>query len=916
MPEPPQIIGSYNSVSPTALVVNELGAIGSLLADSLLAFGCRIYFFGNKKTDEILHLQGKNNFEQIDNLDRVYEAPTLNYIFYLSTLQKKQLVELAKKAKEKGAKFLLAFSGSLTDAEKIVKEISDTGVDIRVCLFDEIYGPRLSEGFFPPIIKKAVLGEKISITRDQVLGIYLVYSSDFISGINRAMFSPDTNNKILKVAGDLVTPLAFLAEIEKKFKKMPPVEFVPVQEKETEKHFDLGEDFGWKPEVSLVEGINKTTLWLERKKEEKISDSKTEKEVFSSSGQNSHVIKKIIFGVSIFISLACLFFLLPSGIIWYKLNLAERQFSLTKKYLDENNLVMVSESLSNAQGNFLQAKKTFDISAPFYSLIGLESSVWQAEPMLNGSLDFLQSTNSFLKAFDIFKLIFSTGIKGGEIDYLSEIKKADLLLEEAYFDISLAWGQLKDRWGDLETAKLLKLEKYFAEGQILVPQLRKQILELKAVLNNFSGIVGIDGERNYLVILQNNLELWPTGGKIGAYGILSFSKGRLINFDFQDISVADAQLKGEVEPPAKIKDFLGEKKWYLRDANWDPDFPVSAQKIEWFFEKETGRQVDGVIAVNLNTVRKILTVTGEIETPFLPGKINAQNIFEKAAYYSAGDFPGSTKKNDFFGELSNLLMGKITTTEVTTEARFLISILESLKNKDLLFYFNNPSLAKLANSLGWNGSILKDFPCEKLIQYCLEDYLFINETNLGGNRTNLFLKRSLRHQVVLAGDGKLAHNLKIDYQNLSLTETWPQGRYKNYLRIIVPEGSQLGSVMLNDPVDPGYWVQLPLKSIDFEKNSGKESFGFLVEIPAKSNRTVEVRYLSNFQIDFKKSFSYLLYNQKQSGWEDVPYSFIFSFPGKIKPMKILPKGNLNNGKEIVINESFSADKVFRIDFSY
>ena len=61
----------------------------------------------------------------------------------------------------------------------------------------------------------------------------------------------------------------------------------------------------------------------------------------------------------------------------------------------------------------------------------------------------------------------------------------------------------------------------------------------------------------------------------------------------------DGQLKGHVDPPAPMRDLLGQEHWYLRDSNWDPDFKESAARAAWFYEKEGGVPVDGVIAINV-----------------------------------------------------------------------------------------------------------------------------------------------------------------------------------------------------------------------------------------------------------------------------------------------------------------------------
>src|SRR3989338_4365332 len=56
------------------------------------------------------------------------------------------------------------------------------------------------------------------------------------------------------------------------------------------------------------------------------------------------------------------------------------------------------------------------------------------------------------------------------------------------------------------------------------------------------------GKKTYLVLFQNNLEIRPTGGFIGSYGLLTIEDGHVSDFRIFDVYQADGQLKGHVEP--------------------------------------------------------------------------------------------------------------------------------------------------------------------------------------------------------------------------------------------------------------------------------------------------------------------------------------------------------------------------------
>ena len=66
--------------------------------------------------------------------------------------------------------------------------------------------------------------------------------------------------------------------------------------------------------------------------------------------------------------------------------------------------------------------------------------------------------------------------------------------------------------------------------------------------------------------------------------------------------------------------------WTMHDANWFPNFPTSAEKVSWFYEKTGGRTVDGVIAITPELLRDLLAITGPIDMPEYDKTINADNF--------------------------------------------------------------------------------------------------------------------------------------------------------------------------------------------------------------------------------------------------------------------------------------------------
>ena len=380
--------------------------------------------------------------------------------------------------------------------------------------------------------------------------------------------------------------------------------------------------------------------------------------------------------------------------------------------------------------------------------------------------------------------------------------------------------------------------------------------------------------------------------------------GKLIDFNVEDVYSADGQLRGHVEPPPKLKQFLGQASWYLRDSNWDPDFPTAAQSAEWFFLKETGRQVDGVIAINLFLAQKILEATGPISLPDYNETINSQNLFERAEYYSEINFfPGSTQKKDFLGSLAKTLFINLQNQDTKNTFKSGLAIFESLQQKDVLLSLHDEKANQSLASLNWSGHI-QNFPSK---ENTLNDYLFIVEANVGVNKANFFVTRSTNHQIDISKTGETTETLNLIYQNESPSESWPAGTYQNYLRIYCPYDSLLNSLKINDQ-------EISPTQIDTSLEHQKTVFGFLVKVPIKASTKVTLSYQTPLKFNFQtevQNFNFLF--QKQSGAKPNQAEIKINFPQFLKIIKTSPQASVTP-QEVVFQETLDQDKILNINF--
>lgn len=151
------------------------------------------------------------------------------------------------------------------------------------------------------------------------------------------------------------------------------------------------------------------------------------------------------------------------------------------------------------------------------------------------------------------------------------------------------------------------------------------------------GLLGADGPRSYLLVVQNNAEIRSTGGLPGSVAVLRAEDGRVgLGFqgaarDFQGPPGSYAELlpgEREVFGPLLVRDF--------RDAGFNPDFPRAASLWVRHAEAARDRSFDGVLSLDPVTLAQVLRATGPIEAAgeeLRPDTAVRQLLFEPYARF-------------------------------------------------------------------------------------------------------------------------------------------------------------------------------------------------------------------------------------------------------------------------------------------
>ena len=327
------------------------------------------------------------------------------------------------------------------------------------------------------------------------------------------------------------------------------------------------------------------------------------------------------------------------------------------------------------------------------------------------------------------------------------------------------------------------------------------------------------------------------------------------DFTLSDVYSADGQLKGHIEPPAPIKDHLGEANWFLRDSNWDPDFPTSASRAEWFLDKEIDKQVDGVIVLDLEPVKSMLMHTGPIYLADYDLDITKDNLYEKTQDEVHEDlFPGTHKKASFLTALSRNLVTEVSNLPSEKKALILKEFYKDLEERHIQISLHNTQVQDSVAALGWNGEVATP-TCGS---GCYADFVGVVEANVGVNKANYFIQR--RHDLKIEIlPKKIRRELTIELKNNANPSLGLLGKYKAYVRVLVPVNAEAHG------------------NYDITTSGQRKELGFLAEVLGGEAQKLVISW-STPRVG---NMSYGIYFRKQAGTgEDDPLNVSILAPTK------------------------------------
>jgi hypothetical protein len=199
-----------------------------------------------------------------------------------------------------------------------------------------------------------------------------------------------------------------------------------------------------------------------------------------------------------------------------------------------------------------------------------------------------------------------------------------------------------------KTLELSHARLHTIDGDALLPQVAQPLNDITDRLNTFRiavetaadvsevlpSMMGADGPRNYLVLVQNNAEIRATGGLPGALAVI-----RVDNGSIELVKQASGSAMQKFSPPVDVdraqEDIYSPRLGtYIGDVNLTPHFPTAARASKAMWEIRYGDSIDGVVAIDPVVLAHILEASGPITLPResnmpwtgLPAALTSENV--------------------------------------------------------------------------------------------------------------------------------------------------------------------------------------------------------------------------------------------------------------------------------------------------
>lgn len=218
-------------------------------------------------------------------------------------------------------------------------------------------------------------------------------------------------------------------------------------------------------------------------------------------------------------------------------------------------------------------------------------------------------------------------------------------------------------------------------------------------------MLGQDGPRNYLLLVQNNAEWRSLGGITGTAILMRTDHGAI---SLGDTRSATELSRGLTEPVTRLSDeiqniYQNRPARYFHNLTQIPDFTVDGPLARDMYRKQTGTEVDGVIAVDPVVLSYLLKATGPV--PLSDGEsLTSENAVSVLLNEVYARYPQASAQDAFFAGATGAVFQAFLKGQGSTPG-ILTALVRSTDERRVFMWAANPEEQALLDGTALAGGL-------------------------------------------------------------------------------------------------------------------------------------------------------------------------------------------------------------------
>ena len=358
-------------------------------------------------------------------------------------------------------------------------------------------------------------------------------------------------------------------------------------------------------------------------------------------------------------------------------------------------------------------------------------------------------------------------------------------------------------------------------------------------------LLGANGPRRYLLVVQTPAEERGSGGFMGNWGEITAIDGRIELARFGRITeLNDARRDLAAITIKNHDDFIAQygddatKTWGVN--NFSPDFNTVADVLAQLYPQSGGSPVDGIISIDPYGLGKLLQAVGEVHVEGWPDALTTGNAAEVLLHEQYVRFSGTGSlsndaRKDFLGDTAKAVFNKLVNGGFAGPASLANAMAPAVDGRHLQMVSTHLDEQKLFVAMSATGA-------PPALQ---ADSVGVVAQNFDGNKIDWFLSRHATYGVhwdpeTGAVDGSLQIQLTNDAPTTGLPDTvikgaglasahqTPTADGENLMLLSVYSAFPLQRLQLDGQL---------LSAAQYEED-GRHVYTTYVSVPSNTTRTV------------------------------------------------------------------------------